>query len=204
MSNYLGRKSDFTPSVYTRYFERREGRKSPNGHVYFNDNEDEISENYQIKRDLIFKRLFPSKYVDSNDNKTEPEQIIQNGNNNNNPAQSLGDYISLSSTNSSNRRKSSPEIDVILSSSDENEDNLFREQLPTSTHESIIGHIHPRSTIENIRTILIREIYQRTSDSHIEWLKCKMDIPRDYINPKYYADFQRRYKKKYEKKETNF
>ncbi len=72
---------------------------------------------------------------------------------------------------------------------------MFREQLPTSRHESIVGHIHPRSTIENIRTILIRELYQRTSDSHTEWLKCKMELPRDYINPKYYADFQRRYKK---------
>ncbi len=77
-----------------------------------------------------------------------------------------------------------------------NKYKFFREQrLPTNTHESIIGHIHPRSTIENVRTILIRELYQRTSDPHTEWLKCKMNIPRDYINPKYYADFQRRYKK---------
>ncbi len=74
MSNYAGRKPDFTPAVYTRYFERTETRKSPNGHIYYNDNAEEISENYQIKRDLIFKRLFPSKYADSNDNETETEQ----------------------------------------------------------------------------------------------------------------------------------
>jgi len=75
MSNYLGRKPDFTPPVYTRYFERTETPKSPSGHIYFNDNEEEISENYQTKRDLIFKRLFPSKYADSNNNnKTENEQ----------------------------------------------------------------------------------------------------------------------------------
>ncbi len=34
-----------------------------------------------------------------------------------------------------------------------------------------------------------------------------MEIPRDYINPKYYADFQRRYqkeiKKKMKKKKSN-
>lgn len=74
MSNYLGRKSGFTPAVYTRYFERTDTRKSPNGHVYFNENEDELSESYQNKRDLLFKRLFPSKYADSNDNQTESEQ----------------------------------------------------------------------------------------------------------------------------------
>jgi hypothetical protein len=74
MSNYLGRKSDFTPGVYTRYFEQPETRKSPNGHIHFNDQEDELSKNYQTKRDLIFKRLFPSKYADSNDNETETEQ----------------------------------------------------------------------------------------------------------------------------------
>jgi hypothetical protein len=74
MSNYLGRKPDFTPAVYTRYFEQTETRKSPSGHIYFNDIEEEISENYQIKRDLVFKRLFPSKYADSNNNnKTENE-----------------------------------------------------------------------------------------------------------------------------------
>jgi hypothetical protein len=77
--------------------------------------------------------------------------------------------------------------------------SLFRERLPNSTHELIVGHVHPRSTIENIRTILIRELYQRTSDPHTEWLKCKMNISRDYINPKYYADFQRRYQKEIKK-----
>lgn len=41
---------------------------------------------------------------------------------------------------------------------------------------------------------MIRELYQRTSDPHTEWLKCKMEIPRDFVNPKYYADFQRRYR----------
>ena len=74
MSNYLGRKSDFTPAVYTRYFEQTDTRKSPHGHVYFNENEDELSESYQTKRDLLFKRLFPSKYADSNNNQTESEQ----------------------------------------------------------------------------------------------------------------------------------
>jgi hypothetical protein len=69
MSNYLGRKSEFTPSVYTRYFERNE---TPNGHIHFN--EDEVSQNYQLKRDTLFKRLFPSKYADSDNSKTETEQ----------------------------------------------------------------------------------------------------------------------------------
>lgn len=62
-------------------------------------------------------------------------------------------------------------------------------------HDSIVGHVHPRSTIENVRAVLIRELYERTNDPSTEWLKCKMNIPRDYINPKYYADFQRRYRK---------
>ncbi len=75
MSNYLGRKTEYTPSVYTRYFEQTETRKSPHGHVYFNDNDEEqLSNNYQIKRDLIFKRLFPSKYKDSNNEKNESTQ----------------------------------------------------------------------------------------------------------------------------------
>jgi hypothetical protein len=78
--------------------------------------------------------------------------------------------------------------------------HLFREQLPNNTHESIVGHVHPRSVIENVRTILIRELYQKTSDPHTEWLKCKMQIARNYINPKYYADFQRRYQKEIKKK----
>jgi hypothetical protein len=69
-----------------------------------------------------------------------------------------------------------------------------RERPPNSKHSSIVGNVHPRSTIEHIRTVLIRELYERTSDPHTEWLKCKMSIPRSYINPKYYADFQRRYK----------
>ena len=66
-------------------------------------------------------------------------------------------------------------------------------------HESIVGHVHPRSTIENVRAVLIRELYERTNDPNTEWLKCKMNIPRDYINPKYYADFQRRYRKEIRK-----
>jgi hypothetical protein len=74
MSNYLGRKSEFIPSTYTRYFERTETEKSPNGHIHFNDNEDEVSNNYQVKRDLLFKRLFPTKYADSNNNKSETEK----------------------------------------------------------------------------------------------------------------------------------
>jgi hypothetical protein len=73
MSNYLGRKTDFTPQVYTRYFERTEAPKSSNDHIYFNDDHEETSRKYQIKRDLIFKRLFPSKYADSNNNKTDLE-----------------------------------------------------------------------------------------------------------------------------------
>ena len=68
MSNYNGRKTDFTPAVYTRYFERSETRKSPNDHIFFNDEHEETSTNYQTKRDLIFKRLFPSKYADTDDN----------------------------------------------------------------------------------------------------------------------------------------
>lgn len=80
--------------------------------------------------------------------------------------------------------------------------DLFRESFPTSTHELIVGHVHPRSTIENVRSILIRELYQRTSDPHTEWLKCKMDISKNYINPKYFADFQRRYRKDIQKNKT--
>ena len=75
MSNYLGRKSEFTPSVYTRYFERTENdNKSSNNHIHFNDNEDEVSNSYQLKRDLLFKRLFPAKYADSNNNTPETER----------------------------------------------------------------------------------------------------------------------------------
>ncbi|CAF2335466.1 unnamed protein product [Rotaria sp. Silwood2] len=204
MSNNFGRKSDFIPAVYTRYFERTETRKSSSSsssHIFFNDNNEEASKDYQIKRDLIIKRLFPSKYTDSDNNQTENEHINQSGNNISlkKAAQSLGDFIPLSNINSSSspsNRKQSLETDVIFTSSDENEEDLLiEEKLPTNTHESIIGHIHPRSTIENVRTILIRELYQRTSDSHTEWLKCKMNLPKEYINPKYYADFQRRYKK---------
>jgi len=50
MSNYFRRKSDFTPAVYTRYFERTETRKTTNGHIYFNDEQEELSKNYQIKQ----------------------------------------------------------------------------------------------------------------------------------------------------------
>jgi hypothetical protein len=71
MSNYLGRKSDFTPGIYTRYFERTETSKSSNDHIYFNEDNEQTSSNYQIKRDILFKRLFPSKYADD---KTEMEQ----------------------------------------------------------------------------------------------------------------------------------
>ena len=69
-----------------------------------------------------------------------------------------------------------------------------RAPLPIVKHKSIVGHIHSRTNIEHVRMVLIRELYERTSDSHTEWLKCKMNIPRHYVNPKYYADFQRRYK----------
>ncbi|CAF3321713.1 unnamed protein product [Rotaria sp. Silwood1] len=204
MSNSFSRKSDFIPAVYTRYFERTETRKSSHSHIFFDDNIEETSKNYQIKRDLIFKRLFPSKYADSNNNNsTENEHTNQNENNTslNKAAQSLGDFIPLSNINSSSLKKTpSLETDVILSSSDENEEDLLlQEQLPSSTHDSIIGHLHPRSTIENVRTILIRELYQRTSDAHTEWLKCKMNLPKEYVNPKYYADFQRRYRKEIKK-----
>jgi hypothetical protein len=79
-------------------------------------------------------------------------RINQNGNNKslNNTAQSLGDYISLSNNASSTQKKfdkknsisiyyhfnfinripSSPEADVILSSSDENEDDFLTEYNP--------------------------------------------------------------------------
>lgn len=66
--------------------------------------------------------------------------------------------------------------------------------MPSVKHKSIVGHLHSRSTIEQVRSTLIRDLYQRTSDPHTEWLKCKMELPRDFINPKYYADFQRRYR----------
>ena len=69
-----------------------------------------------------------------------------------------------------------------------------RYELPTVKHVSIVGNVHSRLAIENVRAVMIRELYQRTSDSHTEWLKCKMEIPKEFINPKYYADFQRRYK----------
>jgi len=207
MSNYLGRKTDFTPSVYTRYFERSDTRKKSNGHIYFDDNEEPVSNSYQLKRDLLFKRIFPSKYADQNTNDNN-EQTTQNGSNTtqNSASQSLGDYISLSNNTSSNRQPSSPLADIVLSNSDEHDsddndddDLLIEDQTPTIPHESIVGHVHPRSVIENVRAVLIRELYQRTSDSHTEWLKCKMNLPRNYINPKYYADFQRRYKREIER-----
>ena len=74
--------------------------------------------------------------------------------------------------------------------------------LPTVKHASIVGNVHSRLAIENVRAVMIRELYQRTSDSHTEWLKCKMEIPKEYINPKYYADFQRRYRYEIKKHHT--
>jgi hypothetical protein len=74
MSNYHGRKSEFTPAVYTRYFEHTETPKPATGHIYFDDDNQEGSSSYQTKRDLIFKRLFPSKYANSNNNETETDQ----------------------------------------------------------------------------------------------------------------------------------
>ncbi|CAF3755088.1 unnamed protein product [Rotaria socialis] len=202
MSNNSGRKSEFIPAVYTRYFERSETPKSSRGHIYFNENHEESSKNYQIKRDLLFKRLFPSKYAESNVNNTDNENGTQNENNNslNRTNESLGDFIPLSDSNSSTLKRKQPspslEANFNFSSSDENdEDSSREEQLPTSTHASIVGHVHPRATIENVRKVLIRELYQRTSDSHTEWLKCKMSLSKEYINPKYYADFQRRYQR---------
>ncbi|CAF3867140.1 unnamed protein product [Adineta steineri] len=199
MSNYLGRKPEFTPAVYTRYFEQKDTPKSSAGHIYFNEDNEETSKNYQIKRDLIFKRLFPSKYAESNNNTSETDEIHPNRTNNS-TNEPLGDFISLSNNDFSTLEKqpSSPLRGpaLILTSSDEDEEESpAKRQLPTIAHETIIGHVHPRKTIENVRAILIRELYERTSDPHTEWLKCKMEISRDYINPKYYADFQRRYKK---------
>ena len=75
MSNNFGRKSEYTPAVYTRYFERTEtaeNRSNPN-HLHFDDepSTSTTSSSYQNKRDLIFKRLFPSKYADAtNDDAT--------------------------------------------------------------------------------------------------------------------------------------
>ena len=71
-NNYLGRKPEFTPAVYTRYFEHTDASPSP--HLYFNDNQDDATSSYQIKRDLIFKRLFPSRYSDANSNNTEEQR----------------------------------------------------------------------------------------------------------------------------------
>ncbi|CAF0747038.1 unnamed protein product [Adineta ricciae] len=197
MSNYQGRKSEYTPTVYTRYFERTETPKQSNGHIYFDEEHDEKTSNYQTKRDLIFKRLFPSKYAQSSNEQSEADKSESKKTNtlsNNDAAQPLGDFIPLSSS----KKQATSEADITLSSSDElndDDDVSVEAQLPTVAHESIIGHVHPRTTIENVRAILIREFYQRTSDSHTEWLKCKMELPREYINPKYYADFQRRYRK---------
>ena len=74
MSNYQGRKSEYTPTVYTRYFERTETPKRSNDHIYFDEERDEKASNYQIKRDLIFKRLFPSKYAQSNNEQSETDK----------------------------------------------------------------------------------------------------------------------------------
>lgn len=72
MSNSFGRKSEFIPATYTRYFERSQHRKSQE-HTYFDDKEGNESNNfsshYQEKRDNLFKRLFPNKYSESNDDK---------------------------------------------------------------------------------------------------------------------------------------
>ena len=73
MSNYLGRKTDFTPQVYTRYFEQKETPKTSNDHIYFHDNNEETSTHYQKRRDLLIKRLFPSKYADTDNDKTDIE-----------------------------------------------------------------------------------------------------------------------------------
>lgn len=201
-SNYLGRKAEFKPAVYTRYFEHTDASPAP--HLYFNDTQDNATSSYQIKRDLIFKRLFPSRYSDANSDNAEEQQQQQRANENgqntsaNSAAQVLGDFIPLSNNHSlaSDRKaRSSPDTDVTLSSSDEiDEDSFVEAQLPIVKHKSIVGHIHSRTNIEHVRTVLIRELYERTSDSHTEWLKCKMSIPRQYVNPKYYADFQRRYR----------
>ena len=78
MSNYSGRKSDFIPSSYARYFERSETRTTNRDHVHFDDEPnggDQVDDStvYQTKRDLLFKRLFPSKYADTNNNETTNE-----------------------------------------------------------------------------------------------------------------------------------
>lgn len=74
MSTNPGRKSDFIPAVYTRYFEHSETPKSSRSHIHFNEHDDETSKNYQMKRDLIFKRLFPSKYAESNNDSTNTDE----------------------------------------------------------------------------------------------------------------------------------
>lgn len=66
MSNNFGRKSDFTPVVYTRYFERTAASENRSNHLHFDDEPTTTSSTYQTKRDLIFRRLFPSKYADAN------------------------------------------------------------------------------------------------------------------------------------------
>ena len=73
-SNYINQRSGFTPTVCSRYFEQTETTKTSSAHVYFDDDKEELSKSYQVKRDLIFKRLFPSRYADSNNNTTEEEQ----------------------------------------------------------------------------------------------------------------------------------
>lgn len=74
MSNFSGRPREFTPAVYTRYFERTESSKSSSGHIHFHDDAEETSKDYQLKRDSLFKRLFPTKYADSSDNTNDKEQ----------------------------------------------------------------------------------------------------------------------------------
>ena len=74
MSNFVGQKSDFTPPVYARYFERTESTpKSSNDHVYFDDDHDNASKAYRAKRDSLFKRLFPAKYANANNDDIEKE-----------------------------------------------------------------------------------------------------------------------------------
>ena len=74
--------------------------------------------------------------------------------------------------------------------------------MPTTHHESITPRLHSRSTIESIRAIAIREFYQVTNDANLEWLKCKMNVHKSFIHPRYYGDFQRRYRNEIKKKKN--
>ena len=123
MSNYLGRKAEFTPAVYTRYFEHADTSKTPQGHIRFDEDQQESSPAYQTKRDLVFKRLFPTKYADANNNNPNGTEltpyvwihslqflvhfrwfrVTSNGTStaSNHVAQPLGDFIPLSDGNTS-------------------------------------------------------------------------------------------------------